>query len=445
VPLTGALRVWTFSPDGRFLACGDYTHLDRTVWLVPVRAEKPKPVEVSGAVTSDAGIAWLEPGNGLVVCGRDGALRVWIPNGNSFAPRDECSAGCAGPIRAISVREDGGAVVTVSRRSDLPDQLPDLSALTVWHQTVPARSVPVLLARGWFRSAVFLPDGSVAACGTELLDGKVANRRRGFVKRFDGQSGTVIEQLSFDHEVVSLSISKDGRVLAALAGLTSDRGVQICQTVPLTKVGDPIKAGGLQHVALSADGKTVATAGARDQLIKLWAVGEIASAAARELTPPLKFGKDIVPLALAFSPDGKQLASPARAGPFAHDRSLLHVWDLASARDETNARAGPKERIRAVAWSPDGRLLATASDLGVTLWKVVSLEKVTEWSFPGPVNCLAFHRNGTQLVTGNANGTVSVLDVDAAQKSVKKDGLRSARPREVGSSFGRCPIEPNDR
>jgi WD40 repeat protein len=111
------------------------------------------------------------------------------------------------------------------------------------------------------------------------------------------------------------------------------------------------------NMALSPDGKTLATASGGVGMVKLWDV-----ASGKELRtlsqPPLARG-------LAFSPDGKLLA----AGSF---NGTIKLWSTANGK-ELAALEGHKDLIFSVHFSPDGKTLTSASkDETARLWQVMT-------------------------------------------------------------------------
>lgn len=93
---------------------------------------------------------------------------------------------------------------------------------------------------------------------------------------------------------------------------------------------------------------------------------------------------------------------------------------MTTGRERTSARDNTFAKLNATVWSHDSRFLATAtSDARVIVWHADTLEKVHEWRFPGLVHSLTFDRAGTRLATGNSNGSICVLDVEAILKGAK--------------------------
>jgi roadblock/LC7 domain-containing protein len=107
-------------------------------------------------------------------------------------------------------------------------------------------------------------------------------------------------------------------------------------------------------VAFSPDGKRLASS-SNDTAVQLWDV-----ATGKQLAA-LKGHENIV-MALAFSPDGKTLATAGM------DKKFI-CWDVATGTILARAM-GRTGAVHSVAFSPDGRLLAIAGDNGtVELWE----------------------------------------------------------------------------
>ena len=106
--------------------------------------------------------------------------------------------------------------------------------------------------------------------------------------------------------------------------------------------------------------------------------------------------------AVAWSPDGKRIASGSNDG-------TVQVWDATDGGHVFTYR-GHIDRVNAVAWSPDGRRIASGSADGtVQVWDAANGGHVfTYRGHSGPVWTVAWSPNGKRIASGSADKTVQV-------------------------------------
>ncbi|MYS87333.1 protein kinase [Streptomyces sp. SID5474] len=197
--------------------------------------------------------------------------------------------------------------------------------------------------------------------------------------------------------VPSLVFSPDGRFLFTSAEKGSTRQWLVSTH---QQMGPDIPTYDVRDLAFS-DKSTFATAGSRKgDPVRLWDLTTKA--------PIGEFPADGGIYAVAFSPDGHILAtgnSPT---------GTTRLWDVQNRRQIGEL---PDGNISTVAFSPDKRTVATASDstLGgrVRLWDLATLQQVGE--FPrDDVRAMAFSPDGRSLATASdTDGTVTLWEVPA--------------------------------
>jgi WD40 repeat protein len=118
---------------------------------------------------------------------------------------------------------------------------------------------------------------------------------------------------------------------------------------------------------------------------------------------------------LAFSPDGRLLATGT--GTYnGKGSSELKLWDVETRREQRRLD-GHTGKVRAVAFSPDGRTLYSASeDETARVWDVATGECRRTLSHGEYVYCLAVSPDGRNLVTGDDTGSVHFWDVETGQE-----------------------------
>ncbi len=173
-------------------------------------------------------------------------------------------------------------------------------------------------------------------------------------------------------------------------------------------------------VAFNPEG-TILASGSYDHGILLWdtATGE---ALAESLNGHTDRVTDLV-----FSPDGKQLASAGcrTMARFTCVEGEILLWDVATRQLIGEPRTAHTNYVSALAFSPDGSILASASyDQSVILWDAVTGEPLGDplLAHGNVIIGLTFNRDGKLLASWDTQNTIILWDV-ATGKPVQKDLL----------------------
>ncbi|ADP78938.1 toll/interleukin-1 receptor domain-containing protein [Pseudofrankia inefficax] len=158
--------------------------------------------------------------------------------------------------------------------------------------------------------------------------------------------------------VQSLAFSPDGQLLATASADTTVRLWNVTDPADPEPLGQPLDGNArLLSVAFSPDGQTLATT-SDDTTVQLWDLTDPADPG--PLGQPLTGHSDWV-WSVAFSPDGQILAT-------ASDDKTVRLWDVAGRRRLGKPLTSDKAPMLAVAFSPDGKTLATGDDNKTQLW-----------------------------------------------------------------------------
>jgi WD40 repeat protein len=90
---------------------------------------------------------------------------------------------------------------------------------------------------------------------------------------------------------------------------------------------------------------------------------------------------------------------------------ILRVWDLNSTEVLPARRLPHAGRVAGVAFSPDGKRMASVSvGRSVKVWDTKEWKVLFDLPQPSAIQCVAFSPDGSRLVWGGNDGTVTVWD-----------------------------------
>jgi WD40 repeat protein/uncharacterized protein (UPF0147 family) len=375
---SGRVLCAVFSPDGKYVAVGSQ-HRDLVLWdLSGGKEVRRYPTD---AYFGD--LAFSPDGKALAARSGEGTIRLWeTATGRVLPASADPFINTVGNLR---FSRDGRRLLGSG------------ATYVVWDPATgrEIRRFPRVSERGW--PLALSPDESMLA----------APEPDGTIRLWDAATGKEAPSLK-GHEkwVYSLAFAADGRRLYS-SGF--DGTIRVWDAASGRELR---KLAGRGELAVSPDGRWLAsTSGLAVALWDLETGRQQASLAMASRNTP---GQPV------FSPDGRWLAA-VNGGGGRDDPGEVKVWEVAGGK-EWYSLEGHKTRASSVAFSPDGRTLATGDQRGTLfLWELATGRHRHQFAgHESWIRSLAFSPDGRLLAASSAEAPVYVWDVTGTAEPARR-------------------------
>lgn len=251
---------------------------------------------------------------------------------------------------------------------------------------------------GCIMSLAWSPDGSMFVCGREAS-----------LQVWTTSTWTELDTLSSGSNIPrALEWSPDGSMFAS----TSDEGLVFIWSATSLSILQTLRAhtDWIYSMTWSPDGAQLS----QDTTIKIW------STVTWEMLHVLT-GHVSTPSSIDWSPDGMQLAS----GGFE-----VRIWSTTTWQEDQRLERmagldsnGNQDSVNEIAWSPDGTIMASASQRGLVLWDMSVLPPTftdivygNDYFVYG-VHAVAWRPYGSRLASGGVDAKVNTWEIHHRAKS----------------------------
>jgi WD40 repeat protein/serine/threonine protein kinase/DNA-directed RNA polymerase specialized sigma24 family protein len=342
-------------------------YLERGIWL-------------EGHEGGGAAIAFSPDGKTLASGGADGMLRLWDPH--TAQPCATIRAD-AGPIFALAFSRDGNMLATLNNGK----------TVSLWEMPGARLKTTLPTPEAVGNAMVFSPSGDTLA----------TSGGGGAVLLWDLATGKVRTRLGHNENVSGIAFKPDGK---SLVSAEASGTLQLWDAGTGREVAKarPRAHGACWTLAISPDGRLVASGGEGND-ISLWDAGSLTVRATLTVTSgPVKY--------LAFSEDGQELVVGS-FGPQANAKIAVQLWNVTQILRRTGSGLLPEATfdlsntgLTGLALAPDSRTVALASNDGlIRLWRPVRLlERPVPMSHaPDEAWGVAFSPDGRLLASAGDN------------------------------------------
>jgi WD40 repeat protein len=363
-------------------------------------------------------VVYAPDGKSVASAGSGPMIRHWNTATGEELYRDR--EGHSASVGTVAVSPDGKLVATGG------------GDIRLWDPAT-GKQVRRIEVKGGVSSLAFAPDGkSLATGGQDKI-----------VHLWDVETGKAIGELK-GHKlrIIGIAYSPDGKLIASGDAQATIRIWDVASGKDLQEIDNKTGADEGLSLAFSPDSKTLACAGAWNDTSFIPKAGTVFKINGKEVKSDGVFniqgvtmthkegyfvlqwdvntGKELRRYgglndkikSVAFSPDGATIAATSKDGK-------VCLWDTASGEERLHILAHPQHKEAGhstspcVAFAPDGKTVVTAStDRTIRFWDArTAKERGRLQAGDSPLMALAIARDGKTLVTASSDTTALVWDL----------------------------------